>query len=57
MTAGGGAWDALADRHAMVRYVDVVLRGSGQMTFQDNPSTGLLVLLVIGTRATSRVAG
>ncbi|HEV7763301.1 MAG TPA: urea transporter [Acidimicrobiales bacterium] len=45
MTAASSSpWtDAVADNGA-VRFVDTVLRGAGQVMFQDNPLTGLLFL-------------
>lgn len=44
MPAPTARWDRVADRNAAVRFVDIVLRGAGQVMFQGNPLTGLLFL-------------
>jgi urea transporter len=41
-------WEALCGRSAPLRFVDVNLRGIGQVMFQDNPLTGLLFCIAIG---------
>jgi len=41
------AWAALAERNAAIRFIDVNLRGAGQVIFQNNPLTGLFFLLAI----------
>lgn len=40
-------WSATVDRIWPVRFVDLVLRGAGQVMFQNNPLTGLLFLIGI----------
>jgi urea transporter len=42
MATSRSAWDDAAGRNGVVRFVDTVLRGAGQVMFQDNPLTGLL---------------
>jgi urea transporter len=37
-------WRQVAQQHAAAGFVDALLRGAGQVTFQDNPVTGLLLL-------------
>src|SRR5512136_1219578 len=44
MTSIAESWDKQADSNAVVRFIDVNLRGSGQVMFQNNPLTGLLFL-------------
>lgn len=41
------AWTAVADHNAVVRFIDVNLRGAGQVIFQNNPLTGLIFLVAI----------
>lgn len=41
------AWNDLAKKNAVVRFVDINLRGAGQVIFQNNPLTGLLFLAAI----------
>lgn len=41
------SWERLCGRSAILRLVDVNLRGIGQVMFQDNPLTGLLFLIAI----------
>ena len=41
------AWDDLASRNRIVSFVDANLRGAGQVFFQDNPWTGLVILVAI----------
>ncbi|MFN8469541.1 MAG: urea transporter [Caldilineaceae bacterium] len=38
------SWDQQADSNAIVRFIDINLRGAGQVMFQNNPLTGLLFL-------------
>ncbi|CAH1668831.1 MULTISPECIES: urea transporter [unclassified Chelatococcus] len=40
-------WSTLASRHAALRFIDINLRGAGQVIFQNNPLTGLLFILAI----------
>jgi urea transporter len=41
-------WEGLAAASKFLRFVDVTLRGIGQVMFQDNPLSGLLFFLAIG---------
>lgn len=41
------AWERLCAGSALARFLDVNLRGIGQVMFQDNPLTGLLFLIAI----------
>jgi urea transporter len=41
-------WERLVASSSFLRFVDNVLRGVGQVMFQDNPLTGLLFLAAIG---------
>ncbi len=41
-------WEALGSRSPALRFVDIGLRGFGQVMFQDNPLTGVLFLAAIG---------
>ena len=38
----GNAWTRLANSNPIMEFIDVTLRGSGQVIFMDNPLTGLL---------------
>ncbi len=38
------SWNRQADNNAIVRFIDINLRGAGQVMFQNNPLTGLLFL-------------
>ena len=40
-------WEALCLRFSTLRFVDIGLRGFGQVMFQDNPLTGILFLAAI----------
>jgi urea transporter len=40
-------WDRLAQKNVAVGFVDTLLRGCGQVMFQNNPLTGLLILIGI----------
>jgi urea transporter len=48
MTAAVRGWNALSDRNPLVEFVDACLRGPAQVVFQNNPLTGLLILIAIG---------
>ena len=41
-------WEGRCASFALLRFVDVVLRGIGQVMFQDNPLSGLLFFIAIG---------
>ncbi|HRA68394.1 MAG TPA: urea transporter [Caldilinea sp.] len=41
------SWNHMADGNALIRFVDVNLRGAGQVMFQNNPVTGLLFIVGI----------
>ncbi|PZQ50127.1 MAG: urea transporter [Rhodovulum sulfidophilum] len=45
-------WTRLAEENAAIRFLDVNLRGAGQVIFQNNPLTGLIFLVAIGWGAT-----
>ncbi|MFF0175106.1 urea transporter [Micromonospora profundi] len=47
MTAVVHGWDRLADRNPFVGFVDACLRGPAQVVFQNNPLTGLLILVAV----------
>jgi urea transporter len=47
MTAISEPWDHLVKSNPFVRYIDINLRGAGQVMFQNNPLTGLLFLIGI----------
>ena len=34
-------WNALASQNPVIHFIDVCLRGAGQVMFQNNPLTGL----------------
>jgi urea transporter len=40
-------WERRCAQSESLRFVDIVLRGVGQVMFQDNPATGLLFLIAI----------
>ena len=40
-------WEAACSRSPVLRFVDIGLRGFGQVMFQDNPLTGILFLAAI----------
>jgi len=42
-------WQDLCASSAVARFVDVNLRGIGQVMFQDNPLTGALFLVAIAS--------
>ena len=37
-------WDAMASQNPVIHFIDVCLRGAGQVMFQNNPLTGLFFL-------------
>ncbi|HEV7896732.1 MAG TPA: urea transporter [Planosporangium sp.] len=41
------SWRSAADRHPLVRFVDVNLRGVSQVFLQNNPLTGLVILVAV----------
>jgi urea transporter len=41
-------WEGVSARSAMLRFTDRLLRGIGQVMFQDNPLSGLLFFIAIG---------
>ena len=47
MADSNHAWNDSADRNAAVRFIDINLRGVGQVFFQNNPLTGLLILVAV----------
>lgn len=47
MTDFARTWDGWSDRNPLVRFVDACLRGAAQVLLQNNPLTGLLILLAI----------
>ena len=42
------AWEAACASSGALRFIDINLRGIGQVMFQDNPLTGALFLAAIG---------
>lgn len=46
--AAPSAWIRMVNTNPVLRFVDVNLRGAGQVIFQDNPLTGLFFLAAIG---------
>ena len=47
------AWTRLAEANAAARFLDVSLRGAGQVIFQDNPLSGLSLLAAIAWGASA----
>lgn len=41
------AWNKLTEQHIIIQFIDVTLRGCGQVMFQNNPLTGLLFFIAI----------
>lgn len=41
------AWGDLVDRNPLVGFIDISLRGAGQVFFQNNPLTGFIILAAI----------
>ncbi len=37
-------WNTAAEKHCILRFIDICLRGAGQVMFQNSPLTGLLFL-------------
>lgn len=48
MATEPSAWTRMTEANAALRFVDMNLRGAGQVIFQNNPLTGLLFLAAIG---------
>ncbi len=44
MAEASSGWSALVENNAAVRFIDINLRGAGQVIFQNNPLTGLFFL-------------
>ncbi|KUJ49616.1 MULTISPECIES: urea transporter [Micromonospora] len=47
MTAIARRWDGLADHNPLVQFIDACLRGPAQVVFQNNPLTGVVILLAV----------
>ncbi|MER7420365.1 urea transporter [Micromonospora peucetia] len=47
MSAVTHAWHRLSSRNPLVGFVDACLRGAAQVVFQNNPLTGLLILVAL----------
>ncbi|WP_406080470.1 urea transporter [Micromonospora sp. NBC_00858] len=47
MTSVTEGWDRLGDRNPLVGFVDACLRGAAQVVLQNNPLTGLLILVAV----------
>ncbi|MFF0469359.1 urea transporter [Micromonospora zamorensis] len=47
MTSVTRSWDRLSDHNPLIGFVDACLRGPAQVVLQNNPLTGLLVLVAI----------
>ncbi len=47
MSAKQSSWEAMANHSAAIRFIDISLRGAGQVIFQNNPLTGLFFLAAI----------
>ncbi|HEY6631803.1 MAG TPA: urea transporter [Rhizobiaceae bacterium] len=47
MPDSNSAWGTMVQDNAVVRFIDINLRGAGQVIFQDNPLTGLFFLAAI----------
>jgi urea transporter len=47
MQMTSGKWKSMTDASAFMRFVDINLRGAGQVMFQNNPLTGLIFLVGI----------
>jgi len=48
LSALAARWDRLADANLGVRFLDANLRGASQVVLQNNPVSGLLILIAIG---------
>lgn len=51
MDAGGNGWNHLAAHHIGIAFVDACLRGASQVLLQNNPVTGLLILVGVAWAA------
>ncbi|MER5703153.1 urea transporter [Micromonospora sp. NPDC002296] len=47
MTQVVRGWNGLSDRNPLIEFVDACLRGAAQVVFQNNPLSGLLILVAI----------
>jgi urea transporter len=47
MQVTSGRWKSMTEASAFLKFVDINLRGAGQVMFQNNPLTGLIFLLGI----------
>ncbi|MFF0253212.1 urea transporter [Micromonospora zamorensis] len=47
MTGVTQGWDRLSDRNPLIGFVDACLRGPAQVVLQNNPLTGLLILIAV----------
>jgi urea transporter len=47
MSSTNSSWERSADNYPLVQFVDASLRGAGQVMFQNNPVTGLLILIAV----------
>jgi len=47
MTTFADTWDRSKDDNEILRFIDINLRGAGQVMFQNNPLTGLLFIIGI----------
>ena len=58
MSDAGSGWAATVERNAVLRFIDINLRGAGQVIFQNNPLTGLFFLAAIawGAFAAGQIA-
>jgi len=45
--ASSSGWNSVVDHNAFVRFIDINLRGAGQVIFQNNPLTGLFFIAAI----------
>lgn len=57
LNASLAAWQRFCDASAVLRFVDINLRGAGQVMFQNHPGTGLLFLVAIAWGALAAGAG
>lgn len=51
MDTGANGWDRLADSSPWIAFIDACLRGASQVLLQNNPVTGLLILIGIAWAA------
>ncbi|WP_320065609.1 urea transporter [Micromonospora sp. RTGN7] len=47
MTGAVRGWSGLSDRNPLIEFVDACLRGPAQVVFQNNPLSGLLILVAL----------